>query len=145
MSRVSIIILFFLFAQALPVIALEDTPENRAREANRYTAAVQPKEMMNNMAIQMAKVMPPEMQQRFVDTITKHLDITQIEHIMNDSMVKTFTADELKALADFYSSEFGKSAMNKMGAFMADAMPKIQPEMIRAKEKAIQELTKSQE
>jgi hypothetical protein len=37
-----------------------------------------------------------------------------------DAMVKDFTTDELKALADFYSSPVGKSAMQKFGTYTAD-------------------------
>ena len=54
---------------------------------------------------------------------------------MTDAMVKHFTTDELKALADFYGSPVGKSAMQKFGAYMADVMPAIQAEMQKAQAK----------
>ena len=38
-------------------------------------------------------------------------------------MVKTFSADEFKALADFYGSDVGRSAMAKMGTYMSEVMP----------------------
>ena len=47
--------------------------------------------------------------------MTKHLDIGRVTAAIKAAMVKTFTADELKALADFYGSEVGRSAMAKMG------------------------------
>jgi hypothetical protein len=50
-------------------------------------------------------------------------------------MVKHFTTEELKALADFYGSPVGKSAMQKFGAYMADLMPIIQAEMMKAQAK----------
>jgi hypothetical protein len=53
-------------------------------------------------------------------------------------MVKHFSAEELKALADFYGSPVGKSAMSKFGAYMADVMPAIQAEMIKAQAKTNQ-------
>jgi hypothetical protein len=56
---------------------------------------------------------------------------------MKDSMIKHFTANELKALADFYGSPVGKSAMLKFGAYMADAMPAIQAEVFKAYGEAI--------
>jgi len=58
---------------------------------------------------------------------------------MKESMVKNFTADELKALADFYGSPVGKSAMKKFGAYMADVMPSIQAEVEKAQAKANRE------
>ena len=54
---------------------------------------------------------------------------------MTDAMVKHFTTEELKALADFYGSPVGKSAMQKFGAYMADVMPAIQAEMQKAQAK----------
>jgi len=55
-------------------------------------------------------------------------------------MVKNFTTDELKALADFYGSSVGKSAMQKFGAYMADIMPAMQAEIIKAQAKLNQSL-----
>ena len=51
---------------------------------------------------------------------------------MKDSLVKHFTAEELKALADFYGSPVGKSAMSKMGDYTADLMPVIQAQVMKA-------------
>ena len=59
-----------------------------------------------------------------------------VEKAMKKSLIKHFTADELKALADFYGSPVGKSAMKKFGAYMADVMPAIQTEMMKAQAKA---------
>jgi hypothetical protein len=59
-----------------------------------------------------------------------------LEEITKSAMIKHFSADELKALADFYSSPVGKSAMSKMGDYMADIMPAMQAEMIKAQKKA---------
>ena len=50
-------------------------------------------------------------------------------------MVKHFTTEELKALADFYGSPVGKSAMQKFGAYMADIMPVMQAEIMKAQAK----------
>ena len=47
-------------------------------------------------------------------------------------MVKHFTADELNAMADFYSSKHGASAMSKFGIYMADVMPILMQEIQRA-------------
>ena len=55
---------------------------------------------------------------------------------MTDAMVKNFTTEELKALADFYGSPVGKSAMQKFGAYMADIMSLVQAEIIKAAGKA---------
>jgi hypothetical protein len=61
--------------------------------------------------------------------LTSQLDIAALIKAMADALVKHFTTEELKALADFYSSPVGKSAMQKFGGYMADLMPTMQAEM----------------
>jgi hypothetical protein len=46
----------------------------------------------------------------------------------------------LKALADFYGSPVGKSAMQKFGAYMADIMPTMEAEIMKAQAKLNQSL-----
>ncbi len=117
-------------------LAIEDTPENRAAEAGRYLKATPPADMFADMAEQMAKNLPEDQRKAFKDVFTKHLDIPALTKAMKDAMVKHFTAEELKALADFYGSEVGKSAMSKFGTYMAEVMPTIQREAMSAQAKA---------
>lgn len=115
--------------------AIEDTPENRLREANRYLQATPPREMFADVAEQVAKNAPPEERTAIRDAFTKHLDVDALTRAMSDAMVKHFTADELAALADFYGSPVGKSAMKKFGVYMAEVMPALQGEMIKVQAK----------
>lgn len=119
-----------------PALALDDTPENRRTHAERYLLAVPPREMIDTLAENMAETLPESMQEEFMEMMTKHLDIQTITTIILDSMVKHFTAEELQALADFYGSAVGKSALKKMGVHMGEVMPAIQEEVLRAQEKA---------
>ena len=82
--------------------------------------------------------LPEEERVAFKDAMNTKLDIDALNKAMLDAMVKTFTADELKALADFYNSPVAKSAMSKFGAYMAAVMPAIQAEMAKAQTKAKQ-------
>ncbi len=66
--------------------------------------------------------------------------IAALTKAMIDSMVKHFTTEELKALADFYGSPVGKSAMQKFGAYMADIMPAIEAEIMKAQAKLNQSM-----
>ena len=130
----------FALALASTVLAIEDTPENRRAQADRYLAATPPKEMLADMVAQVAKNLPPYRQAEFQDLLTKHLDIEAVTRAIRDAMVRHFTADELAALADFYGSPLGKSAMKKFGAYMADVMPSLQTAMRDANQKAIEEM-----
>ena len=72
--------------------------------------------------------------------LTSQLDIPALTKAMTDAMVKHFTTEELKALADFDGSPVGKSAMQKFGAYMADVMPTMEAEITKAQTKASQSL-----
>ena len=120
--------------------AIEDTPENRRREAQRYMKTTPAAALFADMAEQVAKNLPPEQRDAFKAILNKNLDQEAIAKAISDAMVKHFTADELNALADFYGSDVGKSAMKKIGAYMADAMPSIQAEMTKAMAKTNKQL-----
>ena len=111
--------------------ALDNTPANRGKQADRYLLAMPVKDTMTDMATNMSKNLPDEQKQVFKDLMT-NLDMSAVEKAMKKSLIKHFTADELKALADFYGSPVGKSAMKKFGPYMADVMPAIQTEMMKA-------------
>lgn len=120
--------------------AVEDNEANRTKEAERYLGVMPVREVFADMAEQMGKSMPDAEAKKFKDLFTKHIDIPAMEKAMKASLVKTFTADELKALADFYSSPVGKAAMKKMPNYMADLMPSIQKEVMKAQAKAQSEV-----
>jgi hypothetical protein len=80
----------------------------------------------------MAETMPADQREQFKKLMTTQVDIAALSKAMIDAMVKNFTTDELKALADFYGSPVGKSAMKKFGAYMADIMPVVQAEIMKA-------------
>ena len=123
------------------VCALDDTPENRAAQVERYLRAVPPLELMEDMADNMATTLPPEHRDDFRRMMLVHVDNDKIIEAMTESMIRHFTADELAAIADLYESPVGKSAMDKMGVYMADVMPVIMVEI----RKAVQALKEEQQ
>jgi hypothetical protein len=133
----------FVIALALPfpgeTLGLEDSPTTRAAQADRYLKAMPPREMFEDLAEQMSQNMPPEQAQKFRATMMNDVDIAALEKAMKAAMVKNFTAPELSALADFYGSAVGKSAMTKFRPYMADLMPALQAEMIKLQAKMAQE------
>jgi hypothetical protein len=119
---------------------LEDTPENRTAQIDRYFEAMPPENLAKDMVTRMAAHIPDDQRTRFVDAMTKQLDVPKLRSIMRDGMAKHFTADEMRALADFYGSELGKSAMAKFGTYMGEVMPAIQAEIMVAVGKVREEL-----
>lgn len=105
---------------------MEDTPENRAAQADRYLAAVPPAEMMADMADKVANSLPPDVRAEFKEVMTDAAVRQELIDGTRAALVKVFTADELQALADFYNTPVAKSAMAKMGIYMTELMPTIQ-------------------
>jgi len=87
----------------------------------------------------MTKNMLPKRREEYKTLFSKYLNIEAITKDMKESLVKNFTADELKALADFYETPIGKSALKKMYTYDAEMMPKLKAELLKAQEKANQE------
>ncbi|MFN2542541.1 MAG: DUF2059 domain-containing protein [Chthoniobacterales bacterium] len=123
-----------LLPLALP--AAEDTTDTRWHEAERYLQAAPPKQMFADMAEKMAENMPPTERGKFKQTLTSQLNVAAVTKAMMVALVKYFTTDELKALADFYGSPVGKSAMQKFPSYMTELMPTLEREIRRAQERA---------
>jgi hypothetical protein len=117
-----------------------DTPETRRQQAERYLQATPPKALFEDMADKMSANLPADQREQFKKLMTSQLDIAALTKAMIDSMVKHFTTDELKALADFYGSPIG---MQKFGAYMADIMPTMEAEIMKAQAKLNQSLPNS--
>ena len=84
--------------------AIDDTPENRVMQTERYLAASSPAEMMRDMADSMAVNMPPSERAAYRQLMTEYIDLEVLTMAIKESMVRIFTADELAALADLYES-----------------------------------------
>jgi hypothetical protein len=140
MQKQIIAVAITLFTSSVFVLSATDTPETRRHEAERYLQATPPKALFEDIADKMAANLPPDQRDQFKRMMTTQLDIAALTKAMTDAMVKHFTTEELKALADFYGSAVGKSAMQKFGAYMADVMPTMQAEIMKAQAKLNQSL-----
>ena len=134
-KQIFVLTIVSLFTSSAFVLSATDTPETRRREAERYLQVNPPKALFEDMADKMAANLPPDQREQFKRMMTADLDIGALSKAMTDAMVKHFTTEELKALADFYGSPVGKSAMQKFGAYMADLMPIVQAEIMKAQAK----------
>src|SRR5215831_4029144 len=138
-QKLVILLVLTLFAWSL-VFSAPDTPETRRKEAERYLQVSPPKALFEDMADKMAATLPADQREQFKKVMTTQVDIAALSKAMTDAMVKNFTTEELKALADFYGSPVGKSAMQKFGAYMADLMPVMQAEILKASAKLNQSM-----
>jgi hypothetical protein len=138
-SFVRIVSLCFLLTSSLPAFAIEDTPENRGREADLYLQIVPPEATLADISKKLAATMPPAQQDGFIRMMTQYVDINRVTAAMRQGLVKTFTADEIHAIAGFYASPLGRSAMSKMGTYMAETTPAMLKEVQNALAKVHQE------
>src|ERR1051326_9055054 len=132
MKQKLLVLLVLTVSVCSPVFGAPDTPETRRKEAERYLQVSPPKALFEDMADKMAANLPTDQREQFKKMMTTQLDIAALTKAMMDAMVKDFTTDELKALADFYGSPVAKSAMQKFGTYMADIMPVVQTEIMKA-------------
>ena len=125
----NVYLVFLIF----PVVlwAQDDRPA-RETAANRYLAVVPVEKMLDDTFAELARQLPPDQADVFVATMKQLVDAERLTVITRTALVQFFTAGELNALADFYGSEHGSSAMQKFGAYMAAVIPEINAEIERA-------------
>ena len=132
-TRIAITPLLLLTSTSLFAESIADTPENREREAARYVETMSPRDLFRDAAEKAAASLPAGDREQFKGRLAERFDFVALASAMKASMVKYFTAEELKALADLYSSPVGKSAKGKFGAYMADVGAAMQAEMSKAR------------
>jgi len=132
MKQKALVTLALIVCAWSPVFGAPDSPETRRKEAERYLQVSPPKTLLADMTDKMAANIPADQRDKFKKLMTTEVDVAALTKAMTDAMVKNFTTDELKALADFYGSPVGKSAMQKFGTYMADVMPVMQAEIMKA-------------
>lgn len=110
----------------------QDSRADREAAVDRYLAAVPMQSLMDDMMSNMSRSLPEAQRERFLTDMRRVLRVDVLQALSRDAMVKIFTAAELGALADFYASPVGKSAMAKMGPYMGELMPQLMAEVQRA-------------
>lgn len=140
-----LVVVMGMLLLSAPVYALEDTPGNRAKEAERYLVASSVRETLQEVPAQMAEDQPAEKRELFKKLIAKYFVVDTVMKRQSEALVKLFTADELRYLADTASSEFAKAISRKMEAFMSEMSPEIQTEALNAYASALSDLESVEE
>lgn len=129
MTKRPLIALALTALMLTPLAHAQGAEAARQAAADRYLRAVPTAKMVNDTIAQLALQLPPEQRQKFAADLRVMIDVRKLEKISRDAMVKTFSVDELNALADFYESRHGASAMAKFGAYMGEVMPPMMREI----------------
>jgi len=62
----------------------------------------------------------------------RNVDLSEIDRIIREALLRHFSEAELKALAAFYSTPEGRSCMAKVAPFAADVVPACSHEATKA-------------
>ena len=125
-------IAFIALAICASAVSAQDSLADRKAAAARYQSVMPMTKMLDDSYSELAKQLPQDKRADFIAKMKQTIRVDTLERIALDSMIKTFTADELNALADFYGSKLGRSAVQKFGIYMGQVMPAIQAEIQRA-------------
>jgi hypothetical protein len=124
--RAPVLMLAALLLAAAPApaaLALTDTPSNRRTQAERYEAVMSVRDALETSTLRVARMLPREHRQGFIDFAMVHLDHDSIRATVLVVLTETFTANELQAMADFFGSPVGRSVAGKMGVYTERVMP----------------------
>jgi hypothetical protein len=80
-------------------------------------------------------------QQKAMDAAMIGLSSAEIHAVAARSYVETFTADELRAIADFYNSPAGQAFLSKQPSIQQKIMETLRPRVTEARQK-IQQMTR---
>ncbi|WP_421781820.1 DUF2059 domain-containing protein [Kiloniella litopenaei] len=117
---------------ALNVSFAQDSEADRIAAATRYANTVDFGDMLDKMMLQAAASLPEDNRAVFLAAMKMtDNDIAELRGIAITSMAKTFTAEELDHLAEFYGSPSGQSIMKKFPDYMGQINPGIQQIIVR--------------
>src|SRR6516164_10881884 len=131
--------LLALTGSAFASDVLSDTPQNRAKVVDEYLRAIPVKDLLDDMTEKLAATVPENNREAFKSMLTKHFDLDALVAAEKQSLAKIFTVGELRAMIAYQSTPEGKSSMKKMGAYIADLMPVVQAELVKAVQATAQE------
>lgn len=109
-----------------------DASSTKAQLIDEYFSYIPMKRMLDEMALELSKQLPPARRQVFVDTMANRVRVEVLEQAARESLARHLSVAELRLFVEFIKRPEARSAMDKMKYYMADLMPVVQQEMIRA-------------
>jgi hypothetical protein len=104
----------------------QDTREKRLRLAERMHEIWSTRERINDALESMAQRYPESERDSFMNAMQLAIDYGKVEEASIDAMVKTYTAQELQSMVDYYGSQAGQSAEAKRSIYRDRIQPVIQ-------------------
>lgn len=128
---------FFLLAlSGITACTTPSKPNTRAAKeqaAEELMAIVPPETMFAQLAEPYAHAyVLPHKQTKAHSNFMRNVDLSEVNRIIREALLKHFTEAELKALVTFYSTPEGRSCMAKTAPFAADVVPACSHEATKA-------------
>jgi hypothetical protein len=137
--KIIVLITALILLVSVNYLAIKNRQVQREKQTSRYLATQPIEDLMQEMTKRMAKNIPVDQRQKFKDFMINNVDIVLLKDRMKILMQKRFTDDELNALADFYGSSAGKSAVKKLTVCRMELIPALQAEFTKSYAKANRE------
>lgn len=124
--------------------AKPEAEQNPAKEAaaQRYLANINLEESFENIYEALGARLPPEHAQAVLLIMRDKVRLDTVHDLVKQALMLHYTTEELEALAEFYSSDVGRSITNKLPAYLNDVNMAIQEEAQRAFELALDDMRK---
>jgi hypothetical protein len=103
---------------ATSLLALEDTPENRAKLVKHYLETFPVEDMWQGFERNIEGNFP-EQQRELARRALQDVNWKVIIEAMRQILIETYTVDEIQALTEAYGSSIGRSILRKQGSFLS--------------------------
>jgi hypothetical protein len=116
---VAVIAIVLMPGIALP---LDDTASNRRQEADRHFSKNPLGENLKLTVDQLSQALPTALRERFKNQMIANIDIAGLEGGIKEAMVKHFTTEEIRALADSDAPSVNRFAEKQVEAYEFEVM-----------------------
>ena len=103
--------------------------EEKLQAAQRYAEASNFEKLWSESVQGSASTLPTSMQEEFVNNLMTLYPVVQPEVLK--IIAKHFTVEEMDAMSEFYSTDIGKSILNKMGPYSRDTSLLVQQVLLQ--------------
>lgn len=109
-----------------------DMIQNRIAAAKHYVKEISIQNIFQSVVYEMAMEIPEKKREEFMKFMDKAFQIQELENVVVTTMVKHFSLNEIEALSDAENTLEDLSMRKKFNTYIADVMPLIEQEIIRA-------------
>ena len=139
-ARVTTMLLLALAVSTAAAAQSSDTTAARRAAAQRYVSTIPSESVFDEMVATLSQQVPSDRREEFVTLMRKLVPIDAMQAVTIEAMSRHFTVEEIDAMTRFQGSPEGKAIMGKLGSYMGELMPQIQREVLRALDKAREEM-----